>query len=48
MSLVDQVLKTTLETLDNELKKEPLSPAKVTALAEVIRALSGINPLSQL
>jgi|GEM_PF-6304145 hypothetical protein len=47
MSTTEEIMTIALETLKHELKEEPLSPAKVTALAEVIKALSGVNPLSR-
>ncbi len=41
------VLKTALEVLSNELKKEPISPDRILALTEVIKAFNGANFLSR-
>lgn len=35
------------DALKREIEKEPLSPERVSALAEAIKTLLGINPLSR-
>ena len=42
-----EVLDMAYEALICELKKDPLSPVRVAALTEMIKVLSGVNPLSQ-
>lgn len=40
--LKKEVLEEIIEALQKELKKEPLSPERVSALAEAIKAIVGI------
>jgi len=42
------VLSAAFEALEKELKKDPVSPERVVAISEAIRALNGVNPLLQL
>ncbi|WP_176229010.1 hypothetical protein [Paenibacillus aquistagni] len=44
--MVENALKLALEALSRELKGKPISPARVQALAEAIKALKEINFLS--
>lgn len=42
-----EALKTAVDALVNELKREPLSPERVLALSEAIKTLHGIRVPSQ-
>ena len=44
----EEAMKTALQVLKKELEKEPLSPERLNALANVITALTKISPLLQL
>jgi len=40
-----EILEMALNALKKEIEKEPMSPERVTALVEAIKALSDIKPL---